>query len=314
TPTQLTFNAAQQASFGGERFQVFEVEVPARTPFRIDAESNVDDSSVYADTYVMRGGRWREHYLSDGEQFDVATRVRIVVDPGCDDRDSGAMVFTCGSFARPGFVVGALADVSADVPFLGSGSLDVQPLQAVAFHFTVDHETDAMLVGTDGNGSSAYLTLGEPGVLRNDDGSYHFVPGDYTAAYSNRTADVVNVTVSFVEVQVVNVQKPSNISLDSPSTTFDLVAGQEMRLSAYVPTGESVVIRARPDGDQDIVLTVSSSRGEICGELDRGNAGGRGSSEQCRFTVSTGGNFGVVLAGVHPSDLTGTVTVTITRS
>ena len=311
TATPLKFGEKLDGSFTGERYQVFEVEIPAGETFTLNA-SGPDDFYINSDTYVRnKEGRWE--YFYNGEPTSEATTSRIVVTADCTDsgRDSSALIFKCSEYQSGDFVVAAQPVKTANASFLDSTTITLDPGQSGSVSFTVTQETDAFYSFQPDDGGSGSGYVSGPNSY-NDNGSYHWTTGDYTATVVNTGNSTRDFTLTFDEVVIEPpASTPTDISSSSPTTTFDLAASDYYEFGAYANDGDYVVITASPNDGQDIVLNVASSSGDVCSLSSGGDNGGAGGSESCSFTVTSGGRFAVYVFALTSADSYGTVTVGI---
>jgi hypothetical protein len=317
TATPSVFGESTSGEFDGEQqYQVFEIDVPANEAFTLGARADDDDDYVNYNTYVLdEDGRWENTYFGSGtEPLDKATKARIVVYAGCDSSDDDAVLFDCEDYSKTAFTVAAQKAVTGDATFLESSTFTLEPGQQETLTFNVDTETDATYEFVDSNGESQFGGVVNGPYGFNDDGSLNFIPGEYTAIFVNPTSSKADFTLNFHEVEVVEQLRPTDISLGSPTTTFDLSVSSGVEFGAFGDTGDSLFITATPENGQDIVLYVGAGTTEICGPTTNGDFNGAGGSETCSFDVTSGGRFPVYVYGISGSDNTGLVTVTISVS
>ena len=306
--TPATYGEPTSATFDGEQYQVFEIDVPAGEPFTLSARTD-DDEYVGYDAYVLEDGQWSyfDSELSE-DGLDEATKARIVVYAECDNYDSDAVLFGCEDYSKTPFVVTAQPSITDVATFLETSSFTLQPGQRASFTFDVTTQTDAMVTVMTAGGDADYVDISGPYEF-NTDNSYRFVPGEYTVTFTNRTASAEDFTLEFEQVEVVDLLMPYDISISSPSTTFDLSDGAGVQFGAYADIGESVAITATPEEGQDIVLVVMAGTSEICGPSRNGDLSGTGGTESCSFDVRSGGRFDVSVTAYGVGAADGLVTV-----
>lgn len=306
TPTSLVFGEVTEVEMTMP-YQVFEFEVPAGVMPAIDVETTDEDDYINWDQYVLEDGRWQYYYSGD-EPSDEVTTVRLVVTPYCSEYADRAWLLGCEERQTPSIVIGASAVRVESLAFPGASTESVGPLERLVFEFTVTDATDAIISVERTDGDSDFQWYLNGPYSYNDDGSYDLPSGDYEIEIRNGV-EAGDFTISSDVVFVIDVSLPQDIDSSSPSTTFDLPAGSYVTFNAYAATGDDVIITARPNDGQDIVLNVSSSSGEVCPSTrDVRPSGGE---ETCQFGVSSGGDFEVYVYGYSGSDEYGSVTVTI---
>jgi hypothetical protein len=318
-PRPLSFGEPLEYAFAGEPYLVFETIVPAGSS-RISAGAITDDDEQAYDerVYIGADGGWEPTRFDSDEMAALESTggsLRIVLFNPCLESDR-SRPYDCRSFENQRGVVAVHAERRVALTTPDGQSVPVEPFEVVVFPLDLPERSNVVFDAELANGERPYL---QPRNAAGDmwtqegDGSWTLDPGTWEFVVTNDSlSTTMTVSLTLRRPEALLPPTPSNISLSSPTTRFDLATGNGVPFLVDLATGDYVVVTATPESGQDIVLTVSASGGAFCGiGYDYGDQGGPSGTEVCYIDVSNGGGFTTTVFGYSDSDAYGPVTVTV---